>query len=316
MKTPALRLGVDVGGTRLKFAAVRDGIVLERLVVDADARNADALVAALADGCTTLHSRAGGALASVGLGIAGVLSSDGAVVLQSPNLPWIDGVALPGALSQRLGGVPVAADNDANCVGWGEAIAGAGRGFRRQICLAMGTGLGGAVVLDGQLVRGSRGRGTELGHLVVDPLGPRCGCGGRGCVEQYASQTGLMRALRDAGLATAADLPSSAVRSLCDRARQGHVAEGEIVRRAGRALGSVVARLHALLDLDAVIVAGGLSGAWDVFAPHVSAELGAACIGLLPALRVGTLDVDAGTIGAASLIDAPRAATPAGSLAS
>ncbi len=308
MTSASLRLGVDVGGTRLKFAAVREGRVLDRLVVDAGARSAEALVEALARGVMELRGRSSDDLASVGLGVAGVLSSDGQTVLQSPNLPWIDGFALPAALGARLGGLVVVADNDANCVGWGEAIAGAGRGHARQICLALGTGLGGAVVLDGRLVRGGRGRGTELGHLVVDPLGPACGCGGRGCVEQYASQTGLLRAMRLAGLASPEDAPAPTVRRLIDRARQGASAETEIVRRAADALGQVIARLHRLLDLDAVVIAGGLAGAWDVMRPGVDDALDAAGLPSRPALCVGELDVDAGTIGAASLVDAPRTA--------
>ena len=308
MTSRSLRLGVDVGGTRLKFASVVDGVVQDRLVVDAEARSAEALLAALATGCETLQTRAGRELESVGLGIAGVLSSDGATVLQSPNLPWLDGYALPAALRARLGGVAVAADNDANCVGWGEAIAGAGRGFARQICLAMGTGLGGAIVLDGQLIRGGRGRGAALGHLVADPMGPRCGCGGRGCIEQYASQTGLMRAMVEAGLARGDESPAISVRSLCDRAREGVPAEAEIVRRAALALGGVIVRLHRLLDLDAVVIAGGLAGAWDTFAPGVVQAMDRFVESERPLLRVGCLDVDAGTIGAASLIDAPRIA--------
>ena len=296
-------VGVDVGGTRLKFGRVSAGRVEQRAVLsleDGD-RTPDALVRLLAQGVAAVAADPA-ALHGVGLGIAGVLSADGRRVLQSPNLPWLDGQALPDALEAALG-VPVWADNDANCVGWGEARAGAGRGESRQICLALGTGTGGSLVLDDRLIRGDRGRGAELGHLAVDPDGPPCGCGGRGCLEQYASQTGLCRILRAWGEPVAS--PDAAVRAIF--ARPEEPAHAAAIRAAGGALGRAVAHLHALFDVDCFVFAGGIAASLALLEPSLLDAVADA--GVTPAslsLRQGSLGVDAGTIGAAALADAPR----------
>ncbi len=299
-----MSVGVDIGGTRLKFGCVSGDRVVRRAVrsLEPTDRTPEGLVRTLARGVADV-APGPGALQSIGLGIAGVLSADGRRVLQSPNLPWLDGQALPDALEAALG-VPVWADNDANCVGWGEARAGAGRGEARQICLALGTGTGGALVLDGRLVRGDRGRGVELGHLSVDPNGPPCGCGGRGCLEQYASQTGLCRILRAWG--EPVEAPDAAVRAIFAAPQQP--AHAAALRSAGGALGAAVAQLHALFDVDCFVFAGGIAASLSQLLPSVLD--GIADAGVTPerlSLRAGTLGVDAGTIGAAALADAPRA---------
>ncbi len=303
-----LRFGVDVGGTRLKFAAVRDGRVICRHVEPTPRAGVAALVTTLAGGCGTLASAVGESPTSIGLGVAGVLSDDGARVLQSPNMPWLDGAPLAELLATALA-VPVRAENDANCIGWGEARAGAGEGARRVACLALGTGLGGALVLDGWLLRGGRGRGGELGHLIVQADGPACGCGGRGCAEQFASQTGIARMAAETGWVGGLGLtPAALVPALLDAARSGDAIAAGITDRVGVVLGTLGARLDALFGLDRLIIAGGLCAGLDLFAP--AALRAAAALGdrPLPPLVAAALGGDGGPVGAAMLFDAPQVA--------
>ena len=300
------RFGVDVGGTRLKLALVAAGAVVRREVIELPpaARNPRALVAAIAEAVGLIHLAVAPNLPldGVGLGVAGVLSPDARIVVESPNLPWLNGFALADAVAEAVG-VRCAADNDAHCVGWGEATAGAGAGARRLVVLAIGTGLGGAIILHGQLMRGGRGRGAELGHLVVDRDGPRCGCGGYGCVEQYVSQTGLYRMMVEAGVTSAGEQPAVAVRRLLDAARGGDGVARSIVDVAGRALGVVVARLADTLDVDRFVIAGGIAAALDMIQPAADLTVAALAPGRKIELVVGTLGVDAGTLGAALLFD-------------
>jgi glucokinase len=308
---PPLRIGVDVGGTRLKLAALRGEEVAARAVVALASRDRSpaALVERICGAILGLAGAAAGAPAAVGLGVAGVLDAAGARVLQSPNLPWLDGAPLPGLLARRLG-CPVRADNDANCVGWGEARAGAGRGVARQACLVLGTGVGGALVLDGALLRGGRGRGAELGHLCVALDGPPCGCGGRGCLEQVASQTGLARAARAAGLVPAALPAPDALRWLAAALARDEAPALRLVEAAADALADVSARLARCFDLERVVLAGGLVAALPALAPAVAERLRGAAAALpgwpAPGLSLGALGDDAGPIGAA-LLGAPPA---------
>ncbi len=309
--TPGARLGVDIGGTRVKLGLVVDEVVVARRVVDTAslAPRAEALVDAVAEGARALVAQAASApgsagihaakrapaphLEAAGVGVPGVLSKGGARVLQSPNLPWLDGVELAALLSDALG-VHARCDNDANCVGWGEALVGAGRGARDLVCLTLGTGVGGALILDGALVSGSRGRGAELGHLCVDPYGPACGCGGVGCLEQFASQTGLLRMLADVGLPAAG--PAD-VQGLF--AEPGRPAARAVIDTMAAALGRAVADLNQLTGVRVFVLAGGISAATPLLRPGVLRVAPGAD------LRQGILDTDAGILGAALLSATP-----------
>ena len=219
------KLGIDVGGTRLKMGLVAEGRVVQSAVVSMSSATVEDLVDTISTAIDALQRQSSWRVNAVGLGVAGVMSPGGQRVLESPNMPWLNGAPLATLLGERLQ-LPTHCDNDANCVGWGEAVAGAGAGCKDQICLALGTGVGGSLVLDGKLFHGVRGRGAELGHINIDPDGPPCGCGGRGCLEQYASKTGLLRMLDDYGLRSTGEDPCGALgagssgRGLGDRHRQ------------------------------------------------------------------------------------------------
>ncbi len=321
-KVDGARLGVDVGGTRLKLGLLHQGAVVARIIVPADMNTPAALVAAIRTAALRLSDDCGLPITAAGVGIAGVLGLGGSPVLQSPNLPWLDGVDLRAALSASLD-VPVHCDNDANCVGWGEAMAGAGRGASdqrsvnlggvnlgaanemcpNQICLALGTGVGGSLVVDGELEHGSRGRGAELGHICVDRRGAPCGCGGRGCLEQYASQTGLLRMMAEVGLP--ADGPD-AIPALFAAAAAEDPRARAVVDHAGAALGQAIAGLIRLTGVRCYVFAGGISAALPQLRPSMCRALDRYAVSDGVALLLGTLGPDAGVIGAALLDPGPH----------
>ena len=297
MQKEATYLGVDVGGTRLKIGLVCDGAVISRAIVPVHMTSVDALVATIATAGRQLAAESERELVGVGVGIAGVLGVGGGPVLKSPNLPWLDGVDLRSPLAEALG-VGVRCDNDANCVGWGEAMAGAGRGQRDQICLALGTGVGGSLIIDGRLEHGGRGRGTEVGHICVEPFGAPCGCGGRGCLEQYASQTGLLRMMREVGLSgTGPD----AMISLFANAAANEPRATAIVAHAGRALAIAMSGLTRLTGVCDYVFAGGIAGALPQLRSPIEAGLKTYQAPSGIQIVAGTLGADAGVIGAALL---------------
>ena len=180
-------------------------------------------------------------------------------------------------------------------------MAGAGRGFDRQVCLAIGTGLGGAIVRGGELHRGQRGRAAELGHLAFNENGPLCGCTGRGCVEQYISQTGLMRQAAEAGWGDGQLQPSDVPR-LFEAARSGDRVAAAIIDRAADALGFALAWCDQVLAPQCFVLAGGVSQAWPQLRERALAGLSRhAGNRPLPEVRIGSLGTDAGIIGGALL---------------
>lgn len=296
--------GVDLGATRIKAGIVdAGGRICARAVepVGPD-RSGPAMVRRLAELISGLSLTSGLPVTAVGLAAAGVLDRARGVICESPNFPaWRDlalGRELSGATSLK-----VSLDNDANAVIFGEATAGAGRGTRSLAGFTLGTGVGGAVVLDGALWRGSRGMAGELGHITVVPDGRPCGCGNRGCLEQYAGAVGLRQGLRDAGgelarLAGADDAPER----MGELARAGDPRVLAIFERMGDCLGQATAAVVHALDVQLIILTGGLSATADLFMPALVATFHARTFRSMSAgVRVvlGTLGEDAGVIGAA-----------------
>ncbi len=197
-----LTCGVDVGGTKIAGAVVdTEGKVLEEHRVESPATDTEAIEDAIADLVTELGSRH--RIEAVGVGAAGYVSASRSVVMFAPNLAWRD-VDLRSELEERVH-VPVVVENDANAAAWGEFRFGAGADADDLLLVTVGTGVGGGIVLDGELFRGSFGAAAEIGHLRVVPGGRPCGCGKLGCLEQYGSGSALVKAARDA-----ADRPEAA----------------------------------------------------------------------------------------------------------
>ena len=308
-----LVVGVDVGGTKVLGGLVDvDGRAhrVHRVPTPSlsAAETADAAVAVVR------RLQVDNEVVAVGLGAAGLVDAARTGVAFAPNLVWRD-EPLRDQIAERVG-LPVVVENDANAAAWAEHRFGAGRGAQHLLLLTLGTGIGAGVVLGGRLLRGASGAAGEPGHVRHVPDGWRCGCGNRGCWEQYASGRAVVRAAREIALQAptyghrllhAVDgdveaLDGSVVTAL---AREGDAAARECVEQVGRALGVGLADLVAVLDPEVVLVGGGLSDAGDLLLDPARAALAASLLGRgyrePPRLLRAALGPAAGLVGAADL---------------
>ena len=207
----------------------------------------------------------------VGIGAPGLVDDDG-VLRYAPNLPGVAELPLAAPLRDRLG-VPVVVENDASCAGWGEREAGAGRGLDHVLLVTLGTGIGGGIVLDGTLFRGRHGFAGEIGHMVVDPHGPPCPCGQRGCWERFASGSGLGRLAREAAVggraARIVDLAGGDPELVKGEHVTAAAGEGDEEARAVMAeygwwVALGLANLANAFDPERFVLGGGLVEAGDV----------------------------------------------------
>jgi glucokinase len=286
-----LRLGLDLGGTDAKVA-VLDG---EAVLATASAPNGaapgreEAALAALAElGLRTAAPF--GRLASAGLALPGHFDAERGTGVLLPNLPgaWVDR-PIAGPVAERLG-LPVALVNDVRALTLAELRLGAGAGARDVVCVALGTGVGGGIAIGGALHLGT-GHAGEIGHVTVDPEGPLCGCGNRGCLDRMASAAAIAA---DAGRATVADAAAAA--------RAGDPAALAAFARAGERVGRVLAAAVVLLWPERVIVGGGVAAAGEVLLGPLRAELRRrACVAPVATLPVlpARLGAHAGAVGAA-----------------
>lgn len=272
-------LAIDLGGTKVRLGLVRGHEVLKDTSFATQAQLGPAdLISRLATavGGLTAWGRAQG-LEPMGLGVAspGVIDRARGVVRVSPNLPGWRNVPLAQELCQATG-LATALENDANLYAWGEYLHGAGQGHRDLACLTLGTGVGGGLIVGGRMVVGALGSGGEIGHTMVEPQGRSCGCGALGCLEAYASASGLagmlaeaLRAGRNTSLA-----PEAQPQEMAQAARAGDPLARELFARAGQALGRALANLVALTGLDLVVIGGGVAPAWPLMEPACRQALG------------------------------------------
>ena len=189
-------IGIDVGGTKVLGGVVDEtGKIVATARKDTPRQGGAALTQTIADTAKELMAQY--EVSSVGVSAAGFVSSDRKTMLATPNIADWNGVDLDSELTKLIG-LPVVIENDANAAAWGEAKFGAGRNQDHMMMLTVGTGIGGGIVVNGNLYRGAFGIAAEFGHLRVVPDGHLCGCGARGCFEQYASGNALLRHAREA----------------------------------------------------------------------------------------------------------------------
>ncbi|HUR13698.1 MAG TPA: ROK family protein [Mycobacteriales bacterium] len=278
-------LAVDVGGT--KIAACRDGGDITRVLTGEDPWAAlTALLDPLADGIT-----------SVGVGCGGPMEWPAGIVAPL-NIPaWREGFPLRDRLSERYG-VPVRVHNDAVCMAIGEHAQG-GWGVDDLLGVVVSTGVGGGVISRGRLLDGARGNAGHIGHVVVDPEGPLCGCGGRGCAEAIARGPALV------AWAAAQGCDATDGVSLAAQAAKGHPVALAAFTRAGRAVGFAIASAAAVLDVRVVVVGGGLALVPQLWPPMQQAVKEHARLGHLRDLSVvpAALGQRSGLAGAAALFD-------------
>lgn len=302
----AVVAGVDLGGTSAKIGIVdRAGSILarDRVAIDARAPFDDILAPVAAAIAGLLGKRDGDRdLAGIGFGAPGFFDpASGAIVGGSENLPGMARRSAPAFLSARLG-APAWADNDATCAAAAELAYGAGRGLAGFVLVTVGTGIGGGLVLGGRVWRGARGFAGEIGHLSLDPEGPSCPCGARGCLEQYAAAPAIVRAWMAATGASGTGEESP--QEIARRARGGDAAALSAFASAGRALGQAFGGVANLLDVEAFLVGGGVADAGEVLlAPVREAFRRFAYPLVADGVRIerAALGNDAGLLGAAAL---------------
>jgi len=308
-----LAVGVDIGGTNVTAGVVdENGTILDRERRLTPVQNAAETERVICEVVQALASRH--AVVAVGVGAAGWIASDRATVLFSPHLAWRN-EPLRAALTDRVGSA-VIVENDANAAAWAEYRFGAARESRVVVCVTLGTGIGGGLVIDGEVYRGAYGVGAEYGHMTVVPDGRRCACGNRGCWEMYASGRALGRDARE--LADVSPVAAHRLMELAgghldaltgqlvtQAAREGDPAAVEIYTAMGQWLGRGLANLAAVLDPDVFVIGGGVSEAGELLMGPARSTFEGSLTGrgFRPAARVlpAALGPDAGLVGAADL---------------
>ncbi|MDR1806865.1 MAG: ROK family glucokinase [Propionibacteriaceae bacterium] len=262
-----LAIGVDIAGTKIAAGVVDEaGLILASAYRPTDPDRPEAIEAAVAD--TVAELRRQYDVGVVGVAACGFVSPDRSTLLFAPNVAWRHH-PLGARLADRIG-LPVVVENDANAAAWAEYRFGHGQGVDDLVVLTLGTGLGGAVITGGRLVRGSFGAAAELGHIKIVPSGHHCGCGHEGCWEAYCSGTALAKAAQNravadpagseamAGLAAGQPIAGEHVTGA---ARQGDPLALWLLARFGEFLGLGIATLAAVTDPGRVVVGGGIAAA-------------------------------------------------------
>lgn len=284
-----LSIGVDLGGTNLRIAAVDEqGRLVEKVTLGTKVSLGRSHV--INDMCDAIERlvekyKNSASLLGIGIGVPGIIDMQTGMVRESPNLPgWVD-APVRTEIEQRLK-TKVILENDANAAAMGEKWLGAAKDFDDMAMLTLGTGVGGGLVLGGKIWHGMNGMAGEFGHTTVEPEGHPCGCGNRGCVEQYASATAIVRMAREriaddgsSALAGAAHSdPEFSAKSIYNLAIQGDENARRIFRRVGQSLGIALSAMVNGLNLPIYVIGGGVSSAWEAFSPSIFEELRKRCM--------------------------------------
>jgi glucokinase len=289
-------IGVDFGGTQIKAGLVDGGSIVRTVTLPTPANvGPDPVLDQIVRAVQSLEPHPKG----VGLAIPGEVDSSGRC-WRLPNVPGFEGVPIATQLTARLG-CPVIVENDATAAALGEALHGHGRSYRSFVLMTLGTGIGGGLVLEGAVRRGSFGFAGEIGHIMLDRSADAwlCNCGLYGCVEAYAGTKAVLRRYAELGGA------ANEVRDISEAARRGERAGLAAFEMMGRALGHAIAALQNALDLDAIVFSGGISASFDLIEPSAREALRerafAPPLSTVPFI-VSELGDKAGVVGAAHLL--------------
>ena len=279
-----IAIGVDLGGTNLRIAGVDEqGALLEKITLGTKVSlGRDHVIGEMCDAIQRISEKYKNSapLLGIGIGIPGFIDMQTGLLRDAPNLPgWVD-YPVRAEIERRLQTI-VILENDANVAALGEKWLGAAKDFSDMAMITLGTGVGGGLVQDGVVWRGANGMAGEWGHATVEPEGHPCGCGNRGCLEQCASATAIVRMAREAiasngasALAHAASSdPEFSAKSIYNLAIQGDEDACRIFRYVGRCLGIMLSTLVNSLNLPIYVIGGGAAGAWDAFSPSMFEEL-------------------------------------------
>ena len=312
-RTNSLVFAVDLGGTHLRAATIdENGHIYFRLKQKTPATNdpqeiVSALIAA-ARGCDEQSQAEGKSIGSISVVVPGTVNVEARKIVTVPNVPCLDSFELAPALTNALGR-PVILENDANAAAVGEMWQGAARGHRTIVCVTLGTGVGGGIILDGKLWRGVNDSAAEIGHMCVEPFGGvACACGSRGCLEVYASATAIVRMACEgrprhpaSSLNATDDLTAE---SVFVAGKAGDTLALEVFYRMGDYLGIGLANVINILNPEMIVIGGGVANGWELFEPHMRHQVDEHAFPL-PASEVKIVPAecgdDAGLLGAARL---------------
>jgi len=303
MMSKKYAIGVDLGGTNLRVALVSEEGEIAGKVKKA---SPEEVFSALLE---TIEEVMHGDIAGIGLGVAGLIDRKNGRVFSSPNYHAVEGLDLVEGIQRRFN-VPVYLENDANCAALGEKARGAGKDFENFVLLTLGTGIGGGIIYKGELLDAA----AEIGHMSINTEAEKCPCGNIGCLENYASA----RAMIAKAVVMLEKGTESMLKNCCNgsiykitpddiykSALEGDTLSREILRDAGRALGVGLANLINILSPEAIILAGGLIGAWNIYVQEAIKEASRRAFkDVFEAVKIipSSLGDDAGVVGAASLV--------------
>ncbi|MBM4340805.1 MAG: ROK family protein [Deltaproteobacteria bacterium] len=273
-----LLIGVDVGGTNIRMGVVTpDGHIPKKIEYPMDmSRGGLAMMEGLVSRLQDFIQQETGRDRSeirIGIGIAGSIDMKRGLLVTSPNLPDLHGFPLQAYLQERIS-YPIIIENDANAFTLGEGWKGAAKGSRHYCGITLGTGVGGGIVVEGEILHGSEGMGGEVGHMVLNPKGPLCGCGGRGCLEVYASGSGIRRRALEANKKGKGkkilkkgrgDIKKVTSEEVFEAAKEGDRTALKIFNEMGRYLGLGLVNLIHLFNPEKIVIGGKVSKAWDYF---------------------------------------------------
>jgi glucokinase len=277
-------IGVDLGGTNLRIAAVDEqGTLVEKVTLGTNGSlGREYAISTMCDAIRQLAAkyRDTAPLLGIGIGVPGIIDMQTGVVREAENLSGWKDYPASADIGRRLE-TPVILENDANVAALGEQWLGAAKDYSDMAILTLGTGVGGGMVLGGAIWHGANGMAGEFGCATVEPDGPPCQCGNRGCLEQYASAPAIVRMARKAiandgesALARAARSdPEFSAKSIYNLALQGDEDARHIFRYVGRCLGIVLSTLVSSLNLPIYVIGGGVASAWECFSPSIFEEL-------------------------------------------
>ena len=313
-----IAVGIDLGGTTFSVAAFsRAGEMLAyKSHPTPDENKAAPLLNALASGACEIIEEVGerGAVAGLGIGIPGPVVPQTGLIKQCPNLHALDGIVVTQELSGRLNGVPCFVGNDAYCATLAELRYGAGADVENIVMLTLGTGIGGGVAMRNEVIRGPRQILGEVGHLIIQPGGPKCGCGNRGCFEAVAAKDAIIdlavRALQAGKHSVIMDLVAGDVRRITPEIISQAAADGdriatEVYERIGNFIGIALCNCIVLCDPDRIILGGGIAAAGEtLFGPIRRTVAARSMISGFDVTQIvpAQLGNNAGALGAAALV--------------
>jgi len=304
-------LACDLGGTNLRMAAIdRQGAILYRTKRDTPKSDrADEIIRTIVEEANECReaTKKEGTIEAIAAAVPATVNVEKGILMKSPNVPCLDGFRMVAALENELS-IKAVIENDANAAAVGENWLGASKGCRNSIMVTLGTGVGGGIIINETVLRGIDGTAGEIGHICVEPFGEPCGCGSRGCVEQYSSATAIVRLTREKESlypkSELINIPRLTSADVYEAGKRGDELALEVFRQMGFYLGIALVDLINIMNPEVIVIGGGAAAGWDLFIHHVEDQIRTRAF-LEPGMRAklvrAELGDDAGILGAARI---------------